>query len=191
MEGAMHEETRSAYDLAGRRKYLTKAEGVKFLLSASRRIVSERLFCEVIHFTGCRISEALSLTRDDIDPAESVLRIRCLKKRNKEITRRVPLPNRLTKELRSLARESTTDRLWNFSRTTGWRIIKNVMEDADITGIHATTKGLRHGFGVRGAMGKVPVNVIQRWMGHADPNTTAIYLAVRDEEERELIKRTW
>jgi integrase/recombinase XerD len=187
----MQEETRSAYDSDGRRKYLTKAEGVNFLSFASRRGPSQRLFCEVIHFTGCRISEALSLTRDDIDPAESVLRIRCLKKRDKEVTRRVPVPDRLAKELRLLARESATGGLWIFSRTTGWRIIKSVMKDAGITGIHATTKGLRHGFGVRGAMGKVPVNVIQRWMGHADPNTTAIYLAVRDEEERELIKRTW
>ncbi len=187
----MQEETRSAYDSDGRRKYLTKAEGLKFLASAAQRRALQRLFCEVIYYTGSRISEALNLTRDDIDPAESVLLIRCLKKRNKEVTRRVPLPDRLVKELRSLARESATERLWNFSRTTAWRLIKSVMKEAGISGIHATTKGLRHGFGVRGAMGKVPVNVIQRWMGHADPNTTAIYLAVRDEEERELIKRTW
>ena len=49
----------------------------------------------------------------------------------------------------------------------------------------------RYAFGVRGALGKVPRNVIQRWMGHSDPATTAIYLAVRDDEERALIRRTW
>ena len=77
------------------------------------------------------------------------------------------------------------------SRTTAWRTVKRVMRKAGIDGIRATTKGLRHGFGVRGVLGKVPVSVIQRWMGHSDPETTAIYLAVMDDEERELIKRTW
>ena len=187
----MQDGTKSAYDSNGRRKYLTKAEGVKFLRIASKLAESRRLLCETIHYTGCRISEALNLTGEELDPVESVLRIRCLKKRNKSVTRRVPVPDRLAKELRLLARESKDGRLWTFSRTTGWRIIKSVMSDAGIEGIHATTKGLRHGFGVRGALGKVPVNVIQRWMGHSDPNTTAIYLAVRDDEERELIKRTW
>lgn len=191
MEGAMQEGTKSAYDSGGRRKYLTKAEGMRFLRIASRLATSRRLFCEVIHFTGCRISEALSLSGEDIDQGQSLLRIRCLKKRDRIVTRRVPVPDRLAKELRLLAAESKGERLWDFSRTTGWRVIKGVMSDAGIAGIHATAKGLRHGFGVRGALGKVPVNVIQRWMGHSDPSTTAIYLAVRDDEERELIKRTW
>ncbi len=187
----MQKGSKSAYDSDGRRKYLTKAEGGRFMRCAAKLDATRRLLCETIHFTGCRISEALSLASDDIDPGESVLRIRCLKKRDKSVTRRVPVPDRLAKELRLRAGESKAGRLWTFSRTTGWRIIKGVMKDAGIEGIHATTKGLRHGFGVRGALGKVPVNVIQRWMGHSDPNTTAIYLAVRDDEERELIRRTW
>ena len=150
-----------------------------------------RLLCLTIYFTGCRISEALALAGDDIDSSHAVIRILCLKKRGKAETRRVPVPVSLAEELPTLARESENAKLWAYSRTTAWRIIKEVMEAAGIEGIHATAKGLRHGFGVRGAMGKVPVNVIQRWMGHSDPSTTAIYLAVRDDEERELIKRTW
>ena len=63
------------------------------------------------------------------------------------------------------------------------------MKAAGISGIHATTKGLRHAFGVRGATKQIPTNVIQGWMGHADPSTTAIYLAVKDEEERALIEK--
>lgn len=186
----MPDGNRSAYDSDGKRKYLTKSEGQKFLHAASGLVESERLFCELIHFSGCRISEALGLTRENIDAGESIIRVRCLKKRGKNVVRRVPLPDRLSKELRRLGSQND-DRLWTFSRTTGWRIIKGVMKQAGIAGIHATTKGLRHGFGVRGALGKVPVNVIQRWMGHSDSSTTAIYLAVRDDEERELIRRTW
>ena len=40
----------------------------------------------------------------------------------------------------------------------------------------ACPKGLRHGFGIRAAGYNVPTNLIQRWMGHASPTTTAIYL---------------
>ena len=65
------------------------------------------------------------------------------------------------------------------------------MNEAGISGIHATPKGLRHGFGVRAAMAGIPVTKIQKWMGHADIANTAIYLDVKDEEDRELMSRTW
>lgn len=187
----MRKDSQSAYDPTGRRKYLSKPEGTKFLSLASQLDLPRRLFCETIHFTGCRISEALNLVALDLDECQSVVSIRCLKKRREIVVRRVPIPAWLVKDLKLLAADSPQGQLWDFSRTTGWRIVKEIMEKAGITGIHATTKGLRHGFGVRCALGNVPVNVIQRWMGHSDPETTAIYLAVHDDEERELIKRTW
>jgi integrase/recombinase XerD len=139
---------------------------------------------------GCRISEAINLKADDIEAAESVIRILCLKKRGKVVTRRVPVPEELVIQLLELE-PGVDGRLWPFSRLTGWRIIKQAMAQAGISGIHATAKGLRHGFGVRAALANVPVNVIQRWMGHSHPLTTAIYLAVHDDEERRLIARTW
>ena len=65
------------------------------------------------------------------------------------------------------------------------------MDECEIAGIHATTKGLRHGFGVRGALAKIPLNLLQLWFGHSQSTTTAIYLDVRDDEERTLMQRTW
>lgn len=187
----MQKETRSAYDAGGRRKYLTRSEGTKFLKGTEKLGKPERLLCQTVYFTGCRITEALALTGDDIDQPQAVIRILCLKKREKSETRRVPVPAALARELKALGSQSGDGKLWACSRTTGWRIIKGVMSAIGVQGIHATAKGLRHSFGVRAALGKIPLNVIQRWMGHADTATTAIYLAVRDEEERELIRRTW
>ncbi len=186
MEGAMTGRY-EAYDAEGRRKYLTKSEGIAYLRSASQLPTQRRLFCQTVFFLGCRITEALSLSDEDIDVAEFAIRVRCLKKRGKLITRRIPIPETLAKELKALG----VGNLWPFSRSTGWRIIKGVMNDAGINGIQATCKGLRHAFGVRGALGRVPVNVIQKWMGHSNPMTTSIYLAVCGDEERELITRTW
>ncbi len=151
----------------------------------------EALFCLTIYYTGCRISEALALRRQDLDLQSKVLRIRSLKKRAKREIRRIPIPTFLVTGLLSIAPRDDGDYLWSCSRTTAWRIIKGVMWNAGISGIHATPKGLRHGFGVRSAMMRIPSNVIQQWMGHADPFTTSIYLAVKDEEERELMEKTW
>jgi integrase len=120
-----------------------------------------------------------------------VIRIRSLKKRGRNEIRRVPIPKFLAIELSALARADESQQFWAFSRTKGWRIIKRVMAKAGISGVQATTKGLRHGFGVRSTLEQIPVSLIQNWMGHADSSTTAIYLAVQDDEERALIEKTW
>jgi integrase len=181
---------RSAYDREGKRKYLSRDEGRRFLEHVVQLPKPTALFCLVIYYTGCRISEALALCRGDFDPELNVVAIRSLKKRGKNQIRRIPLPEFVVAEIFG-APSVGRHRIWAFSRTTGWRIIKAVMKSAGIAGVHATTKGLRHGFGVRGALGQVPVNLIQNWMGHADASTTAIYLDVKDDEERALIKKTW
>lgn len=176
-----------AHNFEGKRKYLTRSEGVDFLKSASLLEKRKRLFCEVVYYLGCRITEAINLTGADVDPDQSVICVRCLKKRGRVVTRRIPVPRALADELTEMA----SGLLWPYSRSTAWRIIKGVMNDAGISGIHATAKGLRHAFGVRGALGSIPVSVIQRWMGHASPLTTSIYLSVWGDEERALIERTW
>jgi integrase len=182
---------KSAYDQEGRRKYLTHTEGHKFLDHAVHQPKMNALFCLTLYYTGCRISEALNLRRDNLDAETNVVRVQSLKKRGRKEIRRIPVPEFLASELRSALASAESQRFWPFSRTKGWRIIKRVMSDAGISGIHATTKGLRHGFGVRSALKQIPVCLIQSWMGHADSTTTAIYLAVQDEEERALIERTW
>lgn len=187
----MKRRAESAYDVEGRRKYLSRTEGGKFVQHATGLPKSQALFCLTLYYTGCRISEALALRCHDIESEMNVILIRSLKKREKREIRRIPVPEFLVKELTGIANPEDNSLLWPFSRTTGWRIIKDVMKAAKISGIHATTKGLRHGFGVRGVMMQIPTSLIQNWMGHADPSTTAIYLAVKDEEERTLIEKTW
>ncbi len=181
----------SAYDQRGRRKYLTQEEGRRFRKCARSLPRPERLFCMVVYYTGVRISEALALTVQDIDFATKAVCVRTLKKREKQEFRRIPVPKFILSGLRQMAGANTEGPLWTFSRTTGWRIIKRVMHQAGIIGIHATAKGLRHGFGVRGAVAKIPLNLLQLWFGHSQAATTAIYLAVMDDEERVMIQRTW
>ncbi|SKB01898.1 Phage integrase family protein [Prosthecobacter debontii] len=187
----MTQGTYSAYDSEGHRKYLTLAEGKRFRRCASRLPQDQASFCLILYFTGMRISEALALTAMDVDFSMCVLRVRSLKKRAKKEFRRIPVPDSLISALQTIVESHAEGPLWTFSRSTAWRIVKRVMADAEISGIQATAKGLRHGFGVRGALAKVPLNLLQLWFGHSQATTTAIYLDVRDEEERELMQRTW
>lgn len=179
-----------AFDSEGKRKYLTLREGKNFLKAAATLEKKERLLCEALFFLGCRASEAAMLTKEDIDVTDQTIRVRCLKKRGKLVTRRIPVPEKLVASLMSLG-TADLDRIWPVSRMKVWRVVKKVMAEAGIEGIQATPKGLRHGFGVRAALANIPVSIIQRWMGHSHPITTAIYLEVRDEEERKMIARTW
>ncbi len=65
------------------------------------------------------------------------------------------------------------------------------MVEAEIVGRHASPKGLRHGFGVAATQRGVPLNIVQRWLGHANIEMTAIYADAIGEEERALAARLW
>lgn len=186
----MVQTTYGAFDSAGRRKYLTSKEGKRFLKAASSLPTRERLLCEALYYLGCRVSEAIRLTPGDVDLEESVVAIQCLKKRDKVVVRRILVPTRFARELLELG-GGCNELLWSVSRMTAWRIIKRAMSAANITGTHAMPKGLRHGFGVRATLAKLPLHLIQRYMGHSYSTTTAIYLDVVGAEERALVGRTW
>jgi site-specific recombinase XerD len=62
---------------------------------------------------------------------------------------------------------------------------------ADIAGLPAMPKGLRHGFGVNAFQSNIPPHLVQRWLGHADLRTTAIYADVIGPDERAFAARMW
>jgi site-specific recombinase XerD len=70
-------------------------------------------------------------------------------------------------------------------------MVKDCMGRAGIIGGMASPKGLRHGFAVACLAEKIPLPTVQKWLGHARMETTAIYLEVSGDEERELAKRLW
>nr|WP_218625026.1 tyrosine-type recombinase/integrase [Sphingomonas sp. dw_22] len=172
---------------------MTAAEINAFLKSARSCDIGVNSFCLMLALTGCRISEALSLTRENIDfEAEHVI-IQSLKKRGKRIFRAIPLPSDFLNLLKTWFRSDVFvgDRLWPWSRMTGYRRICEVMRSAGVSGSYATPKGLRHGFAVHAVQTNVPLTLIQRWLGHADIKTTAIYTSAIGPEEREIAARMW
>jgi integrase/recombinase XerD len=177
------------YNGAGQRKYVSREELEQFLRTADWREPSMRALCHVLAYTGCRITEALSLTRFQFDAERLVIVFKTLKRR-REIFRAVPIPEDLAAQLLQLP-IGEDGRFWTIHRSTAWRLFKEIMTLAGIVGPMASPKGLRHGFGISAASRNVPLTVIQRWMGHASFKTTAIYLDAVGAEEREFASRMW
>jgi integrase/recombinase XerD len=186
----------SLYSATGLRKYLTLDERRRFLAASHAQPRAHvRTLCLTLAYTGCRISEALALTPASVQVAEGVIAIRSLKKRGLVVVREVPVPPLLIVELETVHQLSSLhpqQRLWPLSRGRAWQLVKEVMQEARIpTGPHASPKGLRHGFGLHAIRCGVPLNLVQRWLGHASMTTTAIYLQAVGSEEREIAARMW
>jgi integrase/recombinase XerD len=189
----------SLYGSTGTRKYLNAAERRRFMKAAYRAPLEVQLFCLVLSLSGARISEVLALTPAAIDIDSGVANIETLKRRKRGIVRQVPLPCSVlgklnqTFHLRRNQRDpdSACRRIWRWSRTTAWRRVKEIMARANIIGLPAMPKGLRHGFGVHAFQSFVPPHLVQRWLGHASLRTTSIYGDVTGPEERAFAARMW
>lgn len=189
-----HSLSGSLYTSTGHRKYLTRAERERFLdAAASCPRPDLRTLCLVLAYTGCRISEALALTAHAVERDAGFVAIRCLKKRHGALVyREVPLPPAVVAELAAVHDLAGGGRLWPLSRGRAWQLVKAIMRKAGIQdGPHATPKGLRHGFGLHAVQCGVPLNLVQRWLGHASLTTTAIYLQAMGDEERSIAARMW
>ncbi len=190
------------FDHQGKRLYLTPEERESFLKSALKADRSVRTLCSTLYYTGCRLSEALQLTPRRIDLSSDLVIFESLKKRSRGVFRAVPVPPEYIDTLNMVHairdaqnREETSGQdqpIWNWSRTTAWRHIKEVMDSSDIQpGPHRCPKGLRHGYGINAIINKVPLNMLQKWMGHSKMETTAIYANAVGEEQSNIASRMW
>lgn len=180
----------------GNKKYIDKREKNMFLDMASKMENDRKILCIILAETGCRISEALNLRAKDIDISSKYIRFDTLKKRRNGICRSVPVSPSVIRKIDrifgiSKGRISPDDRLWPIGRMTAYRCIRQVMESEGIYGIQACPRGLRHGFAVGALNAGVPITLVQRWLGHADLKTTAIYTQVQGAEERAIASRMW
>jgi integrase len=188
----------SLYAADGSRKYLNLAERRRALAAMSGLDPDEALFALTLAWTGARVSEVLALTPASFQVEAGIVAFTTLKRRRFAV-REVPLPADLMQAidqrfgLRAARQDPAASqlRLWSWHRTTAWRVIKDVMDRCGIVGRTACPRGLRHGFGVGTLQAGVPINLVQRWLGHSRLSTTAIYAAASGPEEREFADRFW
>jgi len=186
------------YAADGARKYLNERERRRVLIAMHALPADRALFALTLAWTGARVSEVLALSAVSFQIGRGVVAIRTLKRR-RHMVREVPIPPELMAALdrhfgiaeaqRDAARAHV--RLWPWCRETAWRIIKNVMLASGVWGSPACPRGLRHAFAVGALQAGVPLNLVQRWLGHARIETTAIYAAACGPEEHAFAARFW
>lgn len=194
------------HDPEGNRLYLNAEERAAFLAAARQRPARDRTLCETLHYTGCRPSELIEITPARIDLSGGTVTLRTLKKRKdssgypKTVFRAVPAPpdyldtlntaHGIREAQKSPKRMNTP--VWGLTRVRVWQIVKGVMIEAGIADApHRTVKGLRHGFGINATTNGVQLHMLQKWMGHADMKSTAIYATAIGQEEQEIAARMW
>ena len=67
------------FDADGQRLYLCLSEDRRFLEAAADADLPTRLFCEILSYAGCRLSEALALTPRRLDREQKQVVFRTLK----------------------------------------------------------------------------------------------------------------
>ena len=204
------------FDDDSNRLYVDGRERELFLEEAKNLPEAKhRLFCEVLHWSGCRISEALELTPRRIEINACAIKFRTLKRRSvtrsgkqkKTEYRLVPVPKELIENLdlafgvRKAQRSkkgldayfwpNALDPKKTMSRTTGWNIIKRVFAKLDIEGAHTTPKGFRHGYGVAMTLAGMDVYKIQQFLGHSSADTTQIYRQAIGYENHQYAMSYW
>lgn len=137
--------------------------------------------------TGARISEALAVTPADLDTVAGTVTLPSLKRRRQ--TRRViPVPGPYLAAVLAVAvrrARAPHDRIWTWTRKHAWERIRAAMIAGSIERRRAHPHALRHGHAVHAVLAGVPLNIIQRQLGHASITTTAIYLRVTAQDVRE------
>jgi integrase/recombinase XerD len=178
------------FDQRGNRKYLIARERLAFVYAASKEREAVSAFCLTLAFTGARISEVLALTVSRIDAADEAIIFETLKQRKRQVFRAVPVPRSLI-PLLTMYGAGKEGRLWSWGRTNAWKVVKAVMRKAGIAESLCKPKALRHAFAVEAGQKGIPLNIVQRWLGHARIETTAIYASAIGDEERNLARRAW
>ncbi len=164
-------------------------------LKSVRMNPRDRALIAVLSMCGLRVSEACSLTIDNIHWSTDTPSLRFTDKRGKE--RVVPMNPEVQDVLRRwLASRQFSDSKYVFcnlrngqrlSRKTVWAAMKTYAQRAGIRHVHPHM--LRHTFGTDLADRDVPVEQIKDLMGHASIETVSIYISVSEEQKRQSVDR--
>ncbi len=167
--------------------YLTKDE-VREVLGVVRNKPSKHLLINFLWQTGARISEALSVKVSDVDFYSKVVRMPSLKKRRPQI-KTIPLQGDLIGEIGAYVGQEglrKEDRIFPITRQYAHRIVKGACAKAGIEEHRSHPHVLRHSFAVNSVLQRVPLPILQKWMGHSDIKNTMVYLNILSQDTRDF-----
>ncbi len=169
---------------------------------------------EAIHWYDNRLGLTYGIRPIDFALDEGkygTLYVQSEKKRRVQPTRKIPIQSELKTALYEYMDRvrrytgipidsSSRDYLFPMTYSAVKKFIEKIGEETGITGIEYVKskekKGqlhkihphmFRHTFGVRCAVGGIPITIAQRWLGHGDPFVTTIYQQVGDIDTSSFI----
>ncbi|MCL4478771.1 MAG: tyrosine-type recombinase/integrase [Deltaproteobacteria bacterium] len=169
--------------------YLSAPE-VNAMLEACKNNKRDHLLINVLWQSGCRITEGLKITRNDVDLYNLSIKVLTEKKRSKKgkpIYRVIPITAELSNELASYAlTQNITERFFDITRQRAFQIIRSIAHKAGITKpVHPHT--LRHSFAVNCIGQGVPLPVVKDLLGHSSVLTTMVYLRIVQLDTRQFL----
>ena len=140
-----------------------------------------KVLAKFLWMTGCRVTEAINITKGDIDFKNYTVTIRWQKSK-KGNSRNIPLHPELKNILEIYtAKLNQADRLFPISRQRAYTIIKNHFS--------GSPHQLRHSFAVNWLRCDGRLETLSQILGHSDIKITMIYLRIVPMDQgRELLK---
>jgi integrase/recombinase XerD len=171
------------FDEEGRRLFINFEERAAFFKAANRAADTTRTFSHLLHYTGCNISEAITLTPKQIDIRGRTVLLQSATERRHDISRAVPIPDAFIALLREVhnihtrSDERAEDPLWPHHAHTMRDKLSRVIREAGIAGgPHAMPKGIRYGFLVHAIRCGVILTRAEKWMGNARSSELGHYV---------------
>ncbi len=179
-------------------KFLSKFQSEKLL--ASVKIKRHRVIVLLMLDCGLRVSETISLRFKDFDFKNKILAVTSLKKKNKIEKRKIPISDRLYRELAEYLSKRTNvksnDYLFPSKVNLGSHITRSSVNKflSSLNKKHLKFNFLhphclRHTFGTQHIVSGTPLENIKVMLGHKKYDTTLIYSQIPEEILRKNIEK--
>ena len=157
----------------------------------------DRALLELLYSTGARISEAVGLDLDDLDPGDRTVLVHGKGGKQRIVPVGRPalaaVDAYLVRARPALAAKGrgTPALLLNargarLSRQSGWHVLRGAADAAGLDPTRVCPHTLRHCFATHLLAGGADVRVVQELLGHASVTTTQIYTHVTVDALREV-----
>jgi integrase/recombinase XerD len=169
---------------------LSKSELLALLKAAKDESERDWLMILVCYWHGFRSTEVTQFTRDAI--ADGYITMQRLKGSLKTIQPLMEHPEPLLNERAALekfiAPLHPNQRVFGISRVHFWRLIQKYAKAAGVPKHKAHPHALKHSIAMH-LVEKIPINALQRWVGHASLASTGEYTKVNDEQASAAVER--
>ncbi len=161
-------------------------------LIKSRMEYKYQVICDILYFTGARVSECLSIRRCDV--LSGYIVIRKANSKGEQSTREIPISPELRRAIDKLPNENAylfagMNGQGHLSRYSFDKVLRKVCGDLQIEGF--SSHGFRRSFITNLARNNFHSKVIMKCSGHKQLSSLEKYIDVTDEEKVAAVASLW